>query len=76
MYRSKHTFAIFIKIPNKTYNFKLALKKQEFPWLNLWMDEFERKVDVKVGIGIGCSWSHGKLSPDGARWTRCKWSGK
>ena len=42
-----------MKIPIKTYNFKLALKKQEFSWLNLWMDEFERAVGVKVGVGIG-----------------------
>ena len=55
------TFAIFIKIPIKTYNFKLALKKQEFSWLNLWMDEFESVVGVKVGVEIGCSWSHRKV---------------
>ena len=61
LYTSKHTFAIFIKIPIKTYNFKLALKKQEFLWLNLRMDEFQRTLSVKVDIEIGCSWTHGKV---------------
>ena len=55
LYSFKHTFAIFIKIPIKTYNFKLALKKQEFSWINLWMDEFETALGVKVGVGIGYS---------------------
>ena len=58
LYNSKHTFAIFIKNPIKTYNFKLALKKQEFSWINLWMDEFESTLGVKVGVGIDCSWYH------------------
>ena len=58
---SKHTFAIFIKVPIKTYNFKLACKKQEFPWLNLWMDEFESAFGVKVDVGIGFSWPHEKV---------------
>ena len=43
------------KILIKTYNFKLAFKKQEFLCLNLWIDEFKR-ADVKISVGIGCSW--------------------
>ena len=62
VYSFKHSFTIFIKIPIKTYNFKLALKKQEFSWLNLWMDELESTLGLEVGVGIGCSWFHQKIT--------------